>query len=98
MFLTAEKCIDLRTRIEAVIESVIASSLLNYHGGIMFKEIVFTPNEFALLAKLDKSFVPALEGQGLIKTHRKKIGNVDRKVFSLEEIQNFFQFQRLYPL
>ena len=60
----------------------------------MFKEIVFTPNEFALLAKLDKSFVPALEGQGLIKTHRKKIGNVDRKVFSLEEIQNFFQMVR----
>lgn len=60
----------------------------------MFKEMVFTPNEFALLAKLDKSIVPALEGQGFIKTHRKKIGNVDRKVISLEEIQRYFQMLR----
>lgn len=60
----------------------------------MFKEIVFTPNEFAQLAKIDKSLVPALEGQGLITTHRKRIGNVDRKVISLEEVQNFFQYMR----
>ena len=60
----------------------------------MFKEMVFTPNEFALLAKLDKNLVPAIEGQGLIKTHRKRIGNVDRKVISLEEVQNFFKMLR----
>ncbi|MBS1959038.1 MAG: ParA family protein [Bdellovibrionales bacterium] len=60
----------------------------------MFKDMVFTPNEFALLAKMDKSLVPALEGQGYIKTHRKKIGNVDRKVISMEEIQNFFRMIR----
>jgi len=60
----------------------------------MFKEIVFTPNEFAQLAKLDKSLVPAIEGQGLIKTHRKRIGNVDRKVISLEEVQHFFHMLR----
>jgi chromosome partitioning protein len=62
----------------------------------MFKEMVFTPNEFAHLAKLDKSLVPALEGQGYIKTHRKKIGNVDRKVISLEEIQRYFQMLRTF--
>jgi chromosome partitioning protein len=60
----------------------------------MFREIVFTPNEFAQLAKLDKSLVSAIEGQGLIKTHRKRIGNVDRKVISLEEIQKFFHMLR----
>ena len=62
----------------------------------MFKEIVFTPNEFAQLAKIDKSLVPAIEGQGLIKTHRKRVGNVDRKVISLEELQNFFQMLRAF--
>ncbi len=60
----------------------------------MFKEIVFTPNEFAALAKIDKSLVPAIEGQGFIKTHRKRIGNVDRKVISLEEVQDFFKMIR----
>jgi chromosome partitioning protein len=60
----------------------------------MFKDLVFTPNEFAQLAKFDKTLVPAFEGQGLIKTHRKRIGNVDRKVISLEEVQNFFQMLR----
>ena len=60
----------------------------------MFKEIVFTPNEFAQLAKIDKNLVPAFESQSMIKTHRKRVGNVDRKVISLEEIQNFFKMLR----
>lgn len=60
----------------------------------MFKEIVFTPSEFAQLAKIDKNLVPAFESQNLIKTHRKRVGNVDRKVISLEEIQNFFKILR----
>ncbi len=64
----------------------------------MFKEIVFTPNEFATLAKLDKNLVPILEGQGHIKTHRKRIGNADRKVISLEEIQRFFNIVREFDL
>jgi chromosome partitioning protein len=58
---------------------------------MIFKEMVFTPAEFAQLAKIDKNLVPAFEGQGIIKTHRKRVGNVDRKVISLEEIQNFFK-------
>jgi len=64
----------------------------------MFKELVFTPNEFAQLAKIDKSLVPAIEGQGHLKTHRKRIGNVDRKVISLEEVQSFFQTIRQFDL
>ena len=64
----------------------------------MFKEIVFTPNEFATLARLEKNIVPVLEGQGLINTHRKRIGNADRKVISLEEIQKFFNLVREFDL
>ncbi len=60
----------------------------------MFKEIVFTPNEFAQLAKIDKTLVPAFESHHMIKTHRKRVGNVDRKVISLEEVQNFFKMLR----
>lgn len=56
-----------------------------------FKEMVFTPIEFASIARLEKSMVSILESNGVIKTHRKKIGNVDRKVISLEEVQSYFQ-------
>ena len=62
----------------------------------MFKDMVFTPNEFAQLAKIDKSLVPAFESQGVISTHRKRIGNVDRKVIALEEVQKFFQMLRQF--
>jgi chromosome partitioning protein len=64
----------------------------------MFKEMLFTPNEFAQLAKIDKNLIPALESNGAIKTHRKRIGNVDRKVLSLEEVQNFFKMLREFDL
>jgi chromosome partitioning protein len=60
----------------------------------MFKDIVFTPNEFAQLAKIEKTLIPAFENNGIINTHRKRIGNVDRKVLSLEEVQNFFKMLR----
>jgi len=59
-----------------------------------FKEIVFTPNEFAILAKLEKNLVPVFENHGVIKTHRKRVGNVDRKVISLEEVQKYFLLLR----
>jgi len=60
----------------------------------MYKDIVFTPNEFAQLAKIEKTLIPAFENNGIINTHRKRIGNVDRKVISLEEAQNFFKMLR----
>ncbi len=59
-----------------------------------FKDIVFTPNEFSTLAKLEKNIFPVLENHGIIKTHRKRVGNVDRKVISLEEIQRYFNIIR----
>ena len=60
----------------------------------MFQQLVFTPNEFAQLAKIDKSLIPALETNGAIHTERKRIGNVDRKIIALEEVQKFFQMLR----
>lgn len=59
-----------------------------------FKEICFTPAEFATLAKIDKSAVNSLEMQGLLRTTKKRIGNVDRKMITLEDMQNYFRVVR----
>jgi chromosome partitioning protein len=59
-----------------------------------FKEMVFTPAEFANLAKLDKNMISVLENHGIIETHRRRVGNVDRKVISLEVVQNYFKMIR----
>ncbi|RYZ68500.1 MAG: ParA family protein [Proteobacteria bacterium] len=56
-----------------------------------FKDMVFTPAEFAMIAKLDKTNVPQLEIDGKLTTTRRKIGNVERKVISLEDMQRYFQ-------
>lgn len=55
-----------------------------------FKEICFTPAEFATIAKLDKSLVPVLESQGLLTTVKRRMGNVDRKMITLEDLQAYF--------
>lgn len=56
-----------------------------------FREICFTPAEFARIAQIDKNLVPALEQHGLLKTIRKRIGNVDRKLITLEDTQAYFE-------
>lgn len=56
-----------------------------------FKEMHFTPAEFAAIAKIDKSQVPELEAQGLLQMTRKKVGNVDRKLITLEDMQKYFR-------
>ena len=56
-----------------------------------FKEICFTPAEFASLAKIDRNQVPALESSGILKTIKKRVGNVDRKMITLEDMQNYFR-------
>lgn len=56
-----------------------------------FKEIHFTPAEFATLAKIDKSSISALESQGLLKTIKRKVGNVERKMITLEGMREYFQ-------
>jgi len=59
-----------------------------------FREMCFTPAEFATLAKIEKGLVNELEEQGLIRTIKKKMGNVERKMITLEDMQNYFQTVR----
>ncbi len=60
-----------------------------------FHEMVFTPAEFAALAKVDRSQIPALEEKGMLKTVKRKVGNVDRKMITLEDMQAYFQNLRM---
>ncbi len=61
-----------------------------------FKEMHFTPAEFAAIAKVDKSMVPELEASGRLTVTRKRVGNVDRKMISLEGMQEYFRKLREY--
>ncbi len=56
-----------------------------------FREICFTPAEFATLAKLNRDMVPLLENGGVLKTIKKRVGNVDRKMITLEDMQEYFR-------
>ena len=56
-----------------------------------FKDICFTPTEFANLAKIDKATITSLENSGKLKTIRKRLGNSDRKMIPLEEMQEYFR-------
>lgn len=56
-----------------------------------FRDLCFTPIEFAGIAKVDRSMVGALENQGLLKTVKRKVGNVDRKMITLEDMQGYFR-------
>ncbi len=59
-----------------------------------FKDMCFTPVEFANIAKLDRGAISALESSGQLKTIKKRMGNVDRKMVTLEDMQNYFRQQR----
>lgn len=56
-----------------------------------FRDICFTPTEFAHIAQIDKSMVSTLENKGLLKTVRRKLGTADRKLIPLEEMQRYFK-------
>ena len=58
----------------------------------------FTPSEFAKLARVDKELIPLLENEGLVETHRRRMGNVDRKMISLEKAQEYFHKIRAVKL
>lgn len=62
-----------------------------------FKEMCFTPAEFASLAKIDRNVIPALESSGVLKTVKRKMGNVERKMITLEAMQNYFRTIRTNP-
>ena len=56
-----------------------------------FRDICFTPSEFANLAKVDKTRIGLLEHQGLLKTVRRKVGNIERKMITLQDLQDYFK-------
>lgn len=59
-----------------------------------FRDICFTPTEFANIAKIDRQKISVLENFGLLKTTKRKVGNVDRKMISLEDMQEYFRTLR----
>src|SRR6185312_1930545 len=59
-----------------------------------FREMFFTPAEFANIAKIDRNAISVLESEGLLKTTKRRMGNVDRKMIALEDMQNFFRSVR----
>lgn len=59
-----------------------------------FRELCFTPAEFTRLADLDRHAIQILEASGKIQMLKKRVGNVDRKFISLEEVRRYFQSGR----
>lgn len=59
-----------------------------------FREICFTPAEFSALAHVDKGFVSELEKIGILEITKRRIGNADRKIVTLEAARHYFQSLR----
>src|SRR3954447_6928182 len=60
-----------------------------------FKEMPFTPAEFAAIAKIDRTQITELEKNGLLRTVKRRVGNVDRKMITLENMQEYFRNMRV---
>lgn len=60
-----------------------------------FREMCFTPAEFTALAKIKKDQFAQLESAGKINTIKRKMGNVERKMITLEDLQAYFQSTRM---
>lgn len=56
-----------------------------------FKDLHLTPAEFAVIAKIEKNKVAELESSGALQMIRRKVGNVERKMIPLEEMQKYFR-------
>jgi len=54
----------------------------------------FTPAEFANIAGVEKSSIPTLENEGVLRTVKKRLGTVDRKFILLEDMQAYFHSKR----
>jgi chromosome partitioning protein len=63
-----------------------------------FRDMCFTPAEFASIAKIGRDQLSQLESSGLLRVIRKRVGNVDRKMITLEDMQNFFRTARTQVL
>jgi chromosome partitioning protein len=56
-----------------------------------FRDLCFTTTEFANIAEIDKSMLSTLESQGLVRTVRRRLGSADRKVVTLQDMQDYFR-------
>jgi chromosome partitioning protein len=56
-----------------------------------FREMCFTATEFANIAKVEKGTISVLESQGLLKTVKRKLGSAERKMVTLEDMQEYFR-------
>jgi len=61
-----------------------------------FNDITFSPAEFARLTKVSKEEISELIEQDLIPTTKKKFGNIERKVITLQGVQDFFTKKRTF--
>ena len=59
-----------------------------------FKDICFSPAEFANIAQVEKSTIPGLETSGALRTIRKRLGSAERKMITLEDMQEYFKTLR----
>jgi chromosome partitioning protein len=59
-----------------------------------FRDICFTPAEFASIAKIDKTTISTLETSGLLKTVKRRLGSAERKMVTLEDMQEYFKVLR----
>jgi chromosome partitioning protein len=59
-----------------------------------FRDLCFTATEFSNIANIDKSTLIRLETQGLLKTVKRRLGTADRKMITLENMQDYFKSER----
>jgi chromosome partitioning protein len=59
-----------------------------------FRDMCFTPAEFLNIAQEQKGTFPVLESQGFVRTTKKRYGNVDRKVVTLDAMRAYFMTNR----
>jgi chromosome partitioning protein len=55
-----------------------------------FRDLCFTPAEFASIAKVERDRLPELERSGFLRTTKRRFGNVDRKMVTLEDTRGYF--------
>lgn len=59
-----------------------------------FRDICFTPAEFASIARIDKTLISTLENKGVLKVVKRRLGSTDRKMVTLEDMQAYFKTVR----
>lgn len=68
-----------------------------YPGGsemASFRDLCFTTTEFVNIAEIEKSMIPVLEEQGLLKIVKRRLGTAERKMVTLQDMQEYFKNMR----